>query len=218
MSRTTSRPSPKQIDGQISDISDIGSRLVALNQQQYLGRAVAQWDLDLEPAPGHLDKRITVTTPLEKAGAYLLVARMEGGNTSRILVWLDDTVIIKKPLEGHNYYFVADARTGQPIPHADVELFGWRMVRVDGKDEPFLPLPAAPTTSPPPGAARAEDGKNEHRVETMTLALKTDDQGQVQVPAAKLKAPEKSYQWLITARTAEGRFAYLGFMNIWPLS
>ena len=42
---------PKQIDGQISDISNIGSRLVALSQQQYLGRAVAQWDLDVEPAP-----------------------------------------------------------------------------------------------------------------------------------------------------------------------
>ena len=142
---------------------------------------------------------------------------MEGGNTSRILVWLDDTVIIKKPLEGRNYYFVADARTGQPIPHADVELFGWRMVRADGKDEPFLPLPAPPTTSPAPGAAGAKDGKNEYCVETVTLALKTDDQGQVQVPAAKLKAPERSYQWLITARTAEGRFAYLGFMNIWSL-
>ena len=51
---------------------------------------------------------------------------MEGGNTSRIVVWLDDTVIIKKPLADKTYYFVADARTGQPVPRADVELFGWR--------------------------------------------------------------------------------------------
>ena len=126
---------PQQLDWQKIDISDIGSRLVAMNQQQYLGRPVARWDLDLEPLPGHFDKRITVTTPLQKAGAYLLTARMEGGNTSRIVVWLDDTVIIKKPLADKAYYFVADARTGQPIPRADVDLFGWRMLQVDGKNE-----------------------------------------------------------------------------------
>ncbi len=72
----------------------------AMNQQQYLGRPVADWDLDLDPLPRHFDRRITVTTPLQKAGAYLLTARMEGGNTSRIVVWLDDTVIIKKIARG----------------------------------------------------------------------------------------------------------------------
>ena len=55
-------------------------------------------------------------TPLQKAGAYLLTARMDGGNTSRIVVWLDDTVIVKKPMAEKAYYFVADARTGQPVP------------------------------------------------------------------------------------------------------
>ena len=48
------------------------------NQKQYLGGTVARWDLDLKPLPGHVDKRITVTTPLQKAGAYLLTARMDG--------------------------------------------------------------------------------------------------------------------------------------------
>src|SRR5262249_48794858 len=56
---------PPQLDWQRIDISDVGSRLVALNQRQYLGRPVARWDLDLEPLPGHFDKRITVTTPLQ---------------------------------------------------------------------------------------------------------------------------------------------------------
>ena len=84
---------------------------------------------------------------------------MEGGNTSRIVVWLDDTVIVKKPLVDQTYYFVADARTGQPVPRADVDLFGWREVQVDGK--------------------------NEFRVETKTLALKTDDRG----PAPGRRSP-----------------------------
>ena len=56
----------------------------------------------------------------------LPTATMENGNTSRIIVWSDDTVIVKKPLTEQTYYFVADVRTGQPVPLANVELFGGR--------------------------------------------------------------------------------------------
>src|SRR5262249_16391202 len=70
---------PTQLNWQKIEINDVGSRLVAMNQQQYLGRSVARWDLALEPLPRHLDKRVTVTTPLQKAGAYLLTATMDGG-------------------------------------------------------------------------------------------------------------------------------------------
>ncbi len=180
---------PRQLDWEKIDINDIGSRLVARNQRQYLGRSVAAWDLDVEPLPGHFDKRITVATPLQQAGAYLLTARIEGGNTSRVVVWLDDTVIIKKPLVDQVYYFVADARTGQPVPKANVALFGWRMVRLEGKTE--------------------------SRIETKALALATGDDGQLQVATAALTEPNAQFQWLATARTPQGRFAHLGFTNIW---
>ncbi len=180
---------PRQFDWQKMDISDIGSRLVAMDQKQYLGRSVARWDLGLEPRPGHFDRRITVTTPLQKAGAYLLTAKVEGGNTSRIVVWLDDTVILKKPLEGKTYYFVADARTGQAVPRARVDFFGWRAVQVPGK--------------------------NENRIETKQLAHNADGDGQLQVPTASLVDPQGNYQWVITAATSEGRLAHLGFTNIW---
>lgn len=30
-----------------------------------------------------------------------------------------------KALAKKSYFFVADARTGHPIPRADLELFGW---------------------------------------------------------------------------------------------
>ncbi len=42
---------PKQLDWQKFDLSDIGARLVVMNQEQYVGRSVARWDLDLEPRP-----------------------------------------------------------------------------------------------------------------------------------------------------------------------
>ena len=120
----TSRPG--QLDWQKLDISDIGTRLVVLDQKQYVGRSVARWDLDLVPRPAHFDRRITVTTPLQKAAPTCSTAQMEGGNQSRVVVWLDDTVIVKKRLHAKTYYFVADSRTGQPIAGAGVDFFGWR--------------------------------------------------------------------------------------------
>ena len=59
---------PPQLDWQKIDISDIGARLVAQNQQQYLGESVAQWDLDLDPLP----------EPLRQAD-HRLHAAAEGG-------------------------------------------------------------------------------------------------------------------------------------------
>ncbi len=55
---------------------------------------------------------------------------MADGNMSRIIVWVNDTVIVKKQLEGKSLYFVADAVTGQPVPKANVEFFGWKQVHV----------------------------------------------------------------------------------------
>lgn len=178
-----------QLDSQRIDLGDIGFRIFTQNQQQYMGRAVASWDLNLEPLPGHFDRRISVATPLQKAGAYLLTARMEGGNTCAIIVWLDDTVILRKLLAEKVLYFVADARTGQPVPRAQVDLFGWQMRQIDGK--------------------------NEYRLEHKSLSLKTDNEGQVQVPKADLRANTENYQWLVSATTAEGRVAHLGFSSYW---
>jgi uncharacterized protein YfaS (alpha-2-macroglobulin family) len=180
------------IDWQQADVSNVGSRLVERNQTQYLGREIARWDLDLDPRPGHFDKRITVTTPLQAAGVYLLTAQMEGGNTSRIIVWLDDTVIVKKTLVGNAYYFVADARTGESVAGAEVELFGWRVRQVDGR--------------------------NEFVVETKSLAHQTDAEGQLLIPTAAMTDALGNYQWLITAATPAGRLAHLGFSNIWEFN
>ena len=180
---------PRTFDWSKLDISNIGWRLVVQNQRQYLGRSVAQWDLDLAPRPGHFDKRITVTTPLQKAGVYLLTAHMQDGNQSQIIIWVEDTVLVKKPLAGQTYYFVADSRTGQPIPGATIELFGWRTVQVPGK--------------------------NEFHVETKALTLASDAQGQLQVNLNAFNDARGYFQWLVVAKAAEGRLAHLGFAHSW---
>ena len=68
--------------------------------------------MDLKPRPNHVDERVTVKSPLTKPGAYLVTAQMANGNLSRVLVWVNDTIIVKKQLDGKAYYFVADAVSG----------------------------------------------------------------------------------------------------------
>jgi len=189
------KSSPKQLDWEKVNIADIGHRLLQekqknqqeKNQEDYLGQQVAQWQMIVKPRENHFDKRVTVTTPLQKPGAYLVTAKMANGNTNFIVVWVDDTAIVKKPLmPGKTYYFVADAVTGKPVAKANVEFFGWQQVYHD---------------KPP-----------RHEVITKQFAEYTDADGQL-IPDPQRQA--QNFQWLITARTKEGRFAYLGFTGVW---
>ncbi len=111
-------------------MNDIGSLLGQKEDQKYLGGKVADWDLALTPRPGHADRRLTVATPLEHAGVYLVTAKLADGNTSRTVVWLEDLAIVRKPLATGMFYYVADAVTGQPIVKAKLEFFGYRQVPI----------------------------------------------------------------------------------------
>jgi uncharacterized protein YfaS (alpha-2-macroglobulin family) len=181
------KSNPRQVDWNQTNIADIGYRLVVENGQKYLGANVANWTLDLKPKPQHEDSRVTVTTPLQKAGAYLLTGTMQDGNISRIILWVADTSIVKKQLDKQTWYFVADAVTGKPIPKANVEFFGWRQEQV-------------------------KPNQNNFRIVTKNFAEHTDADGQVTLKAERLP---QDFQWLITARTDKDRLAYLGFTNVW---
>ncbi|WP_197490697.1 alpha-2-macroglobulin family protein [Planctomyces sp. SH-PL62] len=185
------RSRPAEVDWQRTDVNEVGARLVSQNQAQYQGESVARWDMDLDPPADHFDRRITVTAPLQTAGAYLVTARMEGGNVGRIVAWIDDTVLVRKPMSGRSFYFAADSRTGAPVAGADVNLFGWRVRQIDG------------------GRRFQVDVKEE--------AGKTDANGQLVAAVAQTDLEGGMFQWLATARTAEGRLAYLGFTPIWGL-
>ncbi|MFH1265943.1 MAG: MG2 domain-containing protein, partial [Planctomycetota bacterium] len=189
------KSSPPQLDHNRLNIGNLGYMLVHQNQKQYVGREAASWKLALEPRENHFDNRVTVATPLEKPGAYLVTAGMPGGNTSQIILWVSDAAIAKKPLNGKTYYFVADAVSGQPIPKANVEFFGWR------QDRP------APRKNP-----------RKFVVLTHQFAEFTDADGQV---ITGPKDQPQDYQWIVIARTrapaegGSGRFAYLGFTGVW---
>ena len=187
------KSNPGQLDWNKLNIANVGYRLVEQKEEQYLGEKTASWEMDLKPRPNHVDERLTVVTPLEKPGAYLLKGQVAGGNLSRIIVWVSDTATLKKQLDGKVYYYVADAVTGAPVAKADLDFFGYRQVQV---------VPNQPV----------------YRVETTQLNQAADDDGQVILGQDKLP---QNYQWVITARKPKDgaggadRFAYLGFTNVW---
>jgi len=180
---------PKRLDWDRMNIAEVGWNILAQDRRKYLGRTVATWDLALEPRPDHFDRRVTVATPLQRAGAWFVTARMDQGNTCHAVLWIADTAIVKKPVEQGTWYYVADAVTGQPVAKANVEFFGYHS---EWKNQPR--------------------GQGVHEVTTRQFAEHSDQDGQL-VLDGKRQPPD--HQWLVTATTETGRHAFLGFTNVW---
>ncbi|MBT3291419.1 MAG: hypothetical protein HN380_29010, partial [Victivallales bacterium] len=151
----------------------IGRRLVYANETKYIAGKVAQWSLPLAPKPHHFDRRITVTTPLRKGGIYLLVGEMRDGNTTRILVQLDDLVIARKDMGNRLLYYVADAITGTPV-EGKLAFFGFR--------------------------SQPEDDPVKRRAQYKQIVTGTDSDGQCQIAKGRLS---EGYHWLIVARAGK---------------
>ncbi len=180
---------PKQLDWQKLDIENIGYQLVQGNQQKYLGAETARWTTPLKSPADHFDALETVTSPLQQPGAYLLTAKVKEGNTANVIVWVADTAIVRKPLADKMLYYVADAASGEPVAGATLDLFGYQQLHDDARPNRF-------------------------RLETRRFAANTTADGIAEVPVEEANfAPDK--QWLATATTPTGRFAFLGFSYVW---
>jgi len=181
---------PKHVEWEQANIANLGYRLVEKNQVKYLGKTVASWEQKLESRPEHFDRLVTLDTPLKQAGAYLLTAKMDGGNTCHIVLWVADLTIVKKPLGDKILYYVADAVTGKPVAGARLNFFGYRSEWVEKrKDQP---------------------GGGYYRFPTKSFSGSTNADGILTVPCDT----KQSYSWLITA-AAGRRQAYLGFTSAW---
>jgi len=179
------KSNPKRIDYNKFSLDNIGQRIVQLNEKKYLGEQVAKWSVELDPKANHFDSRTTIDTPLQKAGAYLLTSTMAGGNTTRTIMWVSDTVVAKKRLNGKQMFFVADAVTGKPIPNANLEFFGYQQKRV---------------------------ARNKYTINTSQFADSTNADG-LAMPASNLQ--QQNFTWTTIVRTKSGRLAFLGFNRFW---
>ncbi|MBW2432284.1 MAG: alpha-2-macroglobulin [Deltaproteobacteria bacterium] len=182
------RSENRRLDWQRIDLNNIGWRIVNENQTQYVGEQVARWQLNLDPDERHWDRHVTVQFPdaLKTAGAYLVTARMQDGNIARIIVWVADTVIVKKPLKQQMLYYVADAVSGQALAGVNLEFFGYR--------------------------TRSIEGTHRYRILHRELTMETDPNGLVIVGSSQMA---QNMSWLATATTRAGRLAFLGFSSVW---
>ncbi|MGI9243896.1 MAG: alpha-2-macroglobulin family protein [Verrucomicrobiales bacterium] len=183
---------PRKLDRDRYDLRSIGHQLVNGSWWKYAGDRVAGWEVGLNPEINHWDRRIDIETPLTKAGAYLVKAELADGNTCKAIVWLSDTAIVKKAMDGKSFYYVADAVSGEPVAGEAVEFFGWRRERL--KEERGIVL------------------KRSHDILTKRFSRVTDKDGQIIVGEEEMP---KGYQWLTTVKTEGGRLAYLGFESVW---
>lgn len=158
-----------------------------LKPDSYLKGQVASWNLKLEPRDNHWDRRIDVTSPLQKAGLYLVTAKFDGDkHTARTLIWVQNTALVRKPLNDKHLYVVSDSKTGKPVVGANVEFFGF------GTD--FDPNTGRGTWK------------------TKNFAKRTDSQGQILL---SVEEAGENMQWLTIARSNDGRLAMFGNDHIW---
>lgn len=177
---------PERINWNKINIESIGYRIVNENAKEYLTGEPIGWKQKLDPRENHWDKRITIKAPVEKGGVYLLTSKMEDGNSSRVLMWVHDSVIVRKPLDNKVLFMVLDARTGQPIPKANIEFFGYK--------QEFI------------------EATRKVRIVTSNFAEQTDAQGMAIVATKDL---DHNFQWMTIAREQSGKLAFLGFQGIW---
>jgi uncharacterized protein YfaS (alpha-2-macroglobulin family) len=185
--RSYIRSNPRRLDWKRVRIDDIGWRLVHEDQTKYIGKKLADWDLQLNPDKRHWDQRITVKLPepLDQPGAYLLVGKIHNGNTARIIVWVSDTSLVKKPLAKQVFYYTADAGSGKPLGDTKVDFFGYRTEGIKGT--------------------------NRYNILFKEFYRRTDNDGQIILGPSQMK---KNYHWLVTVSSGK-RLAFLGFSSVW---
>lgn len=109
-----------------------------LSDGKFLGDEVAKWEVALTPAARHEDRRITLETPLDRAGLYLLEANFPGSGRAHCLVEVADLVLFTQNLTGGKgtQGFVVDAVTGRPVSGVKVASFGYREEYQDNRNRP----------------------------------------------------------------------------------
>ncbi len=94
--------------------------------EKYLGPEVARRTVEIEPAPGHFNRRHDVTLPISRGGLFYVEATAKNSEKtaekSTAFFWKPDAAIVSSATADGEYFYVADAITGAPLANVDVEL------------------------------------------------------------------------------------------------
>lgn len=200
------RSDPFPIDPNRINVSKLGLNIVREGGDRYLKEKVQEWSLALEPSEKHWDKRVEVPVPLEKAGAYLVEAEIDGGHRCSVLVWINDMTILRRPLEDGLFYYVADKTNGKPVGWAKFTFVGYRLALVNQTEEPELDVH---------GEEIPEALRRQYHVLSKEIVKWADAKGQLTLDDSVL-LPD--YRWFLLTTAPDDRVAVLGFSDLKPVA
>ena len=180
------KSNPAQLDWERLNPSQIASRLIQGNSSKFIGKIAASWEAKLIPRDKYRDTRADLEVPLDKAGAWWISGKMDGGNEFHTLVWIVDSVLVQNDVGGNKQWWVADAAGGAPVVGADIEFFGYRTIRLEREN------PAEP---------RME-------VRTKTFNRTADDDGKTLLKPGDY---DRDFEWLAIARKPGHSPVFFGF-------
>lgn len=181
---------PRTVDRNWVYWGNLLNTIVNEGHNQFIGEQVAEQVYDLKPRGGHWDTRAELTLPkVDKAGAYLLRGEMADGKKFYTMVWVDDMMLVSRPVTGGTLYMAADAETGKPIAGVELIVRGYRTEALKKK---IL----------------------FRKYNTITTSYKavTDVNGQVILKNGDDGG--RDFQWTVEARKGEMR-AWMGMTRIW---
>ena len=112
---------PGRVDNPRNDFLSFHGNFGTLQAARHLGTPVARWTDSPHDKSHYRSVTETVGTPLVRPGAYLVEADADGGKVrGAAVVLISDLAVIKKTDKDTALCFVADARTGRPVPGARV--------------------------------------------------------------------------------------------------
>lgn len=183
------KSNPNEFDWNRVQPNNIASRLIQDEKSKYLGKVTATWHAPLTPLDRHRDTTAQLEAPLEKPGAYWVTGKIDNGNEFHTLVWIVDSIILRRNLDGTDQWWIADAETGAPVAKANLEFFGYRTEHKQS----------------------LERGKNRIKITTREFARTTDADGKTLL---KPGDAADRLQWLAIARHPDRSPTFFGFSHI----
>ncbi len=176
------KSNPKELDHERINFSSLGSKLIGESRKRYLGPEIRVWKEQLNAGEDHEDITTSIDIGKLPPGCYLLESVLEGGNTSWVVLWVRDLVILKHSAASAQSFHLVSAESGHAVP-GTLEFFAFQS-----------------------SIEQEREGERSLKVETQEISAKTDLQGFFQLK--KMKAFEFA-TWHLTATTADGRQTHL---------
>lgn len=92
---------------------DIGLEAIQANEKRFIKQQLSTWTSQLAPPEGHLNAVIQVDMPEYLIGAHLLKAEMQNGNSTYLILWQSQRILLKKQQVDSTLYYLGDSRSGK---------------------------------------------------------------------------------------------------------